>query len=113
MMKSNDTLKINKTLYNNVGMAIRAGKVFVGEKLQEKMNFKKVYLVVVAKDASKSFIESIPQGIKVIEFDNQTNLGLLVNRPKINGFGIGDSNLAKLISKTLMTMKGEINGEKE
>ncbi len=113
MTKSNDTLKIEKKLYNNVGMAIKAGKVYVGEKLQEKIKLNKVYLVIVASDASKSFIESIPQNIKVIEYENQINLGLLVNRSKINGFGIGDINLSKLITKNLMTMKGEINGEKE
>lgn len=106
--------EVDQKLSNHIGLALRAGKVFVGEKLQELIGKNKIYLIVMANDSADSFKKSLPKNMPTIIYLSQDQLAALINKygKRINGFGIADKNLAKLIINRFNDMEGECN-EKE
>lgn len=106
-----NSLSIDQRITDYIGLAIKAGKIVIGEKLMEKIHHNKIALIIRAKDANKSFIDSIPDNINVVVYLNQIELAKLINRfgSKINGFGVMDKNFAELLIKRFNAMKGEFN----
>lgn len=91
---------------NTLGLARRAGKVIIGEKLLESIKTKKVNLVIIASDCGDSNKKKYSDkckfyGIKYYIEGSKVDLSIAVGKGNISMVGIDDSSLAQLIEKNM------------
>lgn len=93
-----------------LGLALRAGKVKVGEPLQDAIQRNKVSLAIIATDASPKvrdgMINRLSSESLYLYYSDKQNLGLLIGRRPVNAIGITDSHLASRIRDEILK-KGE------
>ncbi len=95
-----------------IGFATRAGKIAAGRSAVTKALLKnKVYLLLIAKDASPKIIKEYSKipNVKACYFLSKTELGEITGRKETAVLGICDANFSNSIKKLLPPEAFSIN----
>lgn len=89
---------MNKLLAT-LGIARRANKISIGETLIKEIATKKVFLVVIASDASAGSIKMITNKCKYYNVEyviilNKSDIARSISKSLVSAVGINDRNLA-------------------
>ncbi|GKU78670.1 ribosomal L7Ae/L30e/S12e/Gadd45 family protein [Paenibacillus sp. L3-i20] len=104
-------MKPNKTL-SQLGMAMRAGKLITGDEIVLKaVRAKKVYLVIIANDASdntkKKFRDKCSTyGIQLAEAFDREQLGKAIGKSERVVLAVTDMHFGKMIRSNLSQNTG-------
>jgi ribosomal protein L7Ae-like RNA K-turn-binding protein len=88
---------------NMLGFAVKSNNITIGYKLTKKaVNFKKINLVIVAKDISDSIRKKLDkllehENLYYIEYKNKDYLGKIVGKKQVGVIGIKDGNMTDYI----------------
>lgn len=100
-----------------LGLALRAGKVKIGEPLQDAIQRNRVKLVIIACDVSAKvgggLINRLSSESMYLYYSDKQNLGLLIGHRPVNAIGITDSNLASRIRVEILEKGEQIDGKKQ
>lgn len=101
------TMKNNMSLEGLLGLARRAGKLALGkEAVESALTHRKVYLLIVAQDASQSTIgklehRAVMHSVPCLHLDSRDELGRLMGRDTLAVVGLLDPSFARGILKIL------------
>jgi ribosomal protein L7Ae-like RNA K-turn-binding protein len=106
---------MNHKFFNNLGMAMRAGKVITGEEsVIDSVRKGEARLVIVAEDAAVNTGKKVSDkcktfGVPVIYFGSRDQLGASIGKESRVLVAISDGGFAKMLKKSLEN-RTEVDG---
>ncbi|WP_240417582.1 YlxQ family RNA-binding protein [Paenibacillus periandrae] len=106
---------MNNKFYNNLGMAMRAGKIVTGEEsVIDSVRKGEAKLVIVAEDAAVNTCKKVSDkcttfGVPVIQFGSRERLGASIGKESRVTIAVADAGFARMLKKSLEN-RTEVDG---